>query len=171
MNRRQFLAVGAGTATIPLAGCTDDNTASASELEGNPDIEYLPPDMEPDYEGHFEQAHDTFEETHDEQTVDWRGESTVSVAVSNDLDVNKFDPAAIAVSPDTTVEWEHFYRGHNVVLIDSASITAADYPAIGNEDLGQAGDTYTDTFVDPGVYLFECTPHVPGMVAAVYVTE
>lgn len=64
-----------------------------------------------------------------------------------------YGPAALAVTPGTTVYWDWTGRGgpHNVVGVD------------GRFDSGRAveGDDheFRQTFDDPGVYNYYCAPH------------
>ena len=99
-------------------------------------------------------------------TVDRRDESTVTVDVGarGNLGAFGFGPAAVAVSPGTTVVWRWTGRGggHNVVADD------------GTYDSGplvdEAGHSYERRFDAPGVSRYVCEPHrAMGMRGAVAV--
>jgi halocyanin-like protein len=76
-----------------------------------------------------------------------------------------YEPAAIAVSPGTTVTWEWTGRGqqHNVVENDGG---------YESELTTEEGFTYEYTFDSTGTSLYLCTPHRGlGMKGAVVVQE
>jgi plastocyanin len=63
-----------------------------------------------------------------------------------------YGPPAITVTPGTTVVWEWTGKGggHNVV---------ADDGTFGSELTKEAGHTFEQTFADPGLFRYFCTPH------------
>lgn len=89
-----------------------------------------------------------------EGVVDATGTDRVTVVVGAEGNGGAFafDPAAIAVSPGTTVAWEWTGDGsfHDV---------AHDAGAFHSELTDEAGHTFTHTFQARGVYKYACTPH------------
>ncbi|MFB6139301.1 MAG: halocyanin domain-containing protein [Halosimplex sp.] len=154
-TRRRFVALaGATVAGGALAGCSSDGDGTPTD-EGRP---YL--DVEPNYRGWFDDV------SNYERTRDYRGESSVSVAVGVEGGIGyfKFGPPAIAVSPGTEVTWKWTGRGgaHNVVAQQ------------GRFDSGDPVDTedrtFSFTFESPAVYKYLCEPHQSqGMRGAVFV--
>ncbi|GAB3684055.1 hypothetical protein GCM10028857_12550 [Salinarchaeum chitinilyticum] len=170
IGRRGFLTAAGGVAlSATLAGCSGGGDGGDSDGDsdggdgggdngggGNGGYEYL--DEEPDYGDWFADT-DLYE-----GTVDWTGESAVSVDVGAGSNGYQFGPPAIAVDSGTTVTWEWTGEGqaHNVVAED------------GPFDSGdpQAGDdvTFEYTFESTGTYRYICVPHqTTGMVGAVHV--
>lgn len=154
ISRRDLLkasALVAVTGTVALAGCT----TSARKPTGRS----LP--NEPDYKGWLRNV------SNYDYTVDMRGRRSVSVAVGADGNMGKFafEPAAVAVSPGTTVTWEWTGEGgaHNVVAVEG---TFDSGPLVET-----AGTTFRFTFDDPAVYKYVCEPHeTMGMKGVVLVT-
>lgn len=86
--------------------------------------------------------------------VDETGASEVTVTVGTEANGGNFGfgPAAIRVSPGTTVvwEWNGLGRSHNVVDEDGAF----------ESDLSaEEGYTFSQTFEESGVVRYYCTPH------------
>ena len=99
--------------------------------------------------------------------VDRTGQDSVTVEVGVEANGGAFGfgPAAVRVSPGTTVVWEWTGEGgqHNVV---------AEEGAFESELVGDAGHTFEHTFEDAGTFLYACTPHRSlGMKGAVVVGE
>lgn len=149
-RRKLLVGIGSGVAA-GLAGC-------ASEGGDPPGTEYV--SNEPDYKGWFEGV------SNYKGTVEKRGENdvTVEVGVQGSSGFYKFGPAAVAVTPGTTVTWEWTGKGgtHNVVsrndIFDSGDLVDA------------AGHTFTHTFDSPGIFYYVCAPHVTlGMKGAIFV--
>ncbi len=97
--------------------------------------------------------------------VDRTGQSSVTVEVGVEANGGAFGfgPAAIRVSPGTTVTWEWTGNGsaHNVVDADGA---------FESELTDAAGHTFEHTFSETGTYTYSCTPHETlGMKGAVIV--
>ncbi|MEZ3117751.1 halocyanin domain-containing protein [Halobaculum sp. MBLA0147] len=114
---------------------------------------------EPNYEGWFDGV------SNFDGTVDRRGQESVSleVGVQNGDGAYGFGPAAVRVSPGTTVTWTWTGKGgsHNVVSSDGL---------FESELVGDEGHTFERTFESPGVYTYYCTPHEAlGMKGAVVV--
>lgn len=88
--------------------------------------------------------------------------NTVEVAVGAGDAGYAFDPAAIRVSPGTTVRWTWVGGAHNVVAKDGAFDSGA----------LQAGSdvVYEATLDQSGTHLYYCEPHRKlGMKGAVFV--
>jgi halocyanin-like protein len=114
---------------------------------------------EPDYGGWFDGV------SNFDGTVDRTGSSRVTVEVGAKANGGAFGfgPAAVQVSPGTTVVWEWNGKGgvHNVV---------ADDGSFESEMVGEAGHTFEQTFDEPGTYTYYCAPHkAMGMKGAVHV--
>jgi len=161
-DRRSFLAAAGGVLlTASLAGCSGGGDGGGDDGDdggddGSGEYEYI--DDEPDYGDWFSDT-DLYE-----GTVDWTGESSVSVDVGAGSNGYQFGPPAIAIDSGTTVTWEWTGKGqsHNVKAED------------GSFDSGtaEAGDdvTFEHTFESTGTYQYICVPHeTVGMVGAVHV--
>ena len=139
-NRRDLLAkIGVAVLGVPrLAGCTD------RQDDGQP---MLP--TEPNYGGWLADV-----STYD-GTVDWRDESdvTIEVGTRGDLGFYKFGPAAVAVSPGTTVTWEWTGRGGAHDVVELNGIFDSGRP------VARTSETFQYTFEIPGVFKYYCTPH------------
>jgi len=150
-SRRAVVGTTGIAAVTLLSGCSgggssDDRTADRGYL-----------DEEPAYENWFEGV-DNYN-----GTVDWTGQDEVIVDVGSEQ--YRFDPAAIAVSPGTTViwEWTGMGGGHNVV-------SEGDDGPLESDLVNSEGHTYSHTFEASGLYRYRCTPHESlGMRGAVYV--
>lgn len=154
ISRRTYLrTVGVAAGVGTLAGCLDSGDPGD---DGDP--VYVP--TEPDYRGWFDGV-STYK-----GTIDARGtaEVTIDVGVSGGNGYYYFGPAAVAVSPGTTVTWRWTGRGgtHNVVsesgVFDSGHLVDSE------------GVTFTYTFEQPRIYKYYCEPHKSlGMRGAVFV--
>ncbi|TQQ82662.1 halocyanin domain-containing protein [Halonotius terrestris] len=140
-TRRHAVAAAGSAVTLGLAGCLGGGGGDAP------------------YDGHLGPANNF-----DGVVVDRTGENEVTVAVGANSGLS-FDPAAVKVSPGTTVVWKWTGRGgqHNVIADDGSF--ESDYYL---EDSGQ----FSYTFETPGVYKYRCTPHqTQGMLGVVEVVE
>jgi halocyanin-like protein len=100
-------------------------------------------------------------------TFDARDRAAVAVEVGANVDGVPFgfEPAAVRVSPGTTVTWEWTGEGgaHDVAAVDGS---------FGSALVDEPGHTFTHTFESAGVYRYACTPHEPlGMKGAVVVGD
>lgn len=141
-TRREFLKAAAIVAVVGsagLAGCT-----GSAEIPRGPKFP-----NEPDYEGWFDGT-DNYE-----YTYDMRGKNavTIEVGAKGNMGDFGFGPAAVAVSPATTVTWEWIGRGgaHNVVA-EGEMFTSG-------EPVDGEGTTFEHTFDKPGIYKYVCEPH------------
>ena len=150
-HRRRFLRAAAGlSVTGVLAGCTSDGsggTGGGSDgggTGGSASVEEWLADAG-NYDG----------------VVDETGSNAVTVEVGPSGDEMTFAPAAVRVSPGTTVTWRWVGDGyHNVVEVD------------GGFDSGSPvqGGTFEHTFDAAGVARYYCEPHrSAGMKGAVVV--
>lgn len=155
-SRRAFLrTTAASTGIALLAGCSGSaNSGGESggengESGGN----------NPSFDGWFSRT-GNYDGVHDRT-----GEESVTVAVGADGNGAgfAFGPAAVKVSPETTVVWEWTGNGgtHNVQERDGV---------FESELSAQAGFTFEYTFEDSGEYKYVCVPHESlGMVGIVVV--
>jgi halocyanin-like protein len=79
-------------------------------------------------------------------------ETTVTVGVEANGGNFGYGPAAIRISPGTTVVWEWNGKGsfHNVVAEDGS---------FESEQVQEAGHTFSQTFEESGTTKYYCTPH------------
>lgn len=161
-TRRTYLrAVGllAAGGVSALAGCGARAQTPPTDDSPSPvDDGFVP--NEPDYKGWFKGV------SNYEGTLDLRGQDRVSIQVGSkgNMGAYSFEPAAVAISPGTTVVWEWTGQGgvHNVV----AERGAFDSGAV----VETKGHTFEHIFADPGVFTYVCEPHrTMGMRGAVFV--
>jgi halocyanin-like protein len=99
--------------------------------------------------------------------VDMTGQDEVTVEVGTEANGGNlaFGPAAIRITPGTTVTWEWTGEGggHNVVAEDGTFSS-------GDDLVSEAGHTYSYTFESEGTHRYICVPHETiGMKGAVVV--
>ncbi len=143
VTRRGVLRGGAAVATATAAGTTVPTAAA-----------------QPEFDGWFDDVanYDGVVDRRDEDRV------TVEVGVDNGDGPYGFGPAAVQISPGTTVEWVWTGRGgsHNVVPEGDADFES--------ELVSTEGHTYDYTFETEGVHRYYCVPHRQlGMKGAVVV--
>lgn len=146
MTRRQLLSGIGATAAVGFAGCTSNN---ADTTGSGP------------YNGVLGQANNVDKESVADRTT----AESVTVRVGAGEQGFAFDPAAVQISPGTTITWEWTGQGggHNVV-------EDAENPGFMSELRAEAGYTFEHTFTDPGVYTYYCSPHRGyGMIGVVEV--
>lgn len=160
MDRRDYVRaaglLGIG-GLMALSGCSASGARTSGSRSGEAGAALEP---EPDYGDWFEGV------SNYDVTVDRRGEDSVTVRVGapGNMGAFGFGPAAMAVSPGTTVVWEWTGRGggHNVVADDGSFSSGALVDA--------ASHTYVHRLDDPGVHRYVCEPHrAMGMHGAVVV--
>jgi len=139
-SRRRTLAVAGSAVVAGLAGCAgggDDNSPYDGWLAGANNFETVA-----------------------EQTETAR--VTIDVGAPSPY---AFDPAAVQISPETTVTWEWTGRGSSHNVVDNGGAFESDYYL-------EAGSTFEYTFTEPGVYKYYCTPHqTQGMLGVIEVVE
>jgi halocyanin-like protein len=102
---------------------------------------------------------------YDGSVADKTGTDTVEIAVGAGKSGLAFDPAAVRVSPGTTIRWQWTGGGgaHNVVAKNGAFDSGQ--PQVGSDI------TYTKTLDQSGAYPYFCVPHRHlGMKGAVVVS-
>ena len=155
-ERRTFLKA-LGLVAVLLMGTLAGCSGSAADAEpSGPQLA-----NEPNYKGYLDDT-DNYDYTHD-----MRGQDAVTIEVGSKGNMGDygFGPAAVAVSPGTTVTWEWTGRGgaHNVVA-DEGTFNSG-------EPVEGAGTTFEYTFDKPGVYKYACEPHeAMGMKGVVFVS-
>ncbi|CQR48629.1 MULTISPECIES: halocyanin domain-containing protein [Haloferax] len=181
LTRRRFTALTATAAlSTALAGCSGSggDAANAAEADGD-DATTAESTAEPTTEsgettgadsgsggGSAPQFDGWFDNVGNyDGVVDETGSSTVTVTVGAQANGGAFGfgPAAIRVSPGTTVVWEWNGEGgsHNVAAADGS---------FESELAGSSGHTFEHTFEATGTYTYACTPHETlGMKGAVVV--
>jgi halocyanin-like protein len=165
-TRRRFLRVGALAGVASVAGCSGGGGSGGSENAENDESD------ENDESGGGGGSGDSsaYEAwlddapNYDGTAADRTGQETVTVTVGagNGL---VYEPAAVEVSPGTTVVWEWTGRGgqHNV---------REESGAFESELASTEGTTYERTFDAPGVVRYYCVPHqAVGMKGVVDVVE
>ncbi|MDS0300303.1 halocyanin domain-containing protein [Halogeometricum sp. S1BR25-6] len=102
--------------------------------------------------------------------VDETGQDSVTVTVGSEINSGPygFSPAAVRVSPGTTVTFEWVSDTHNVV--PTAQPEGANWE--GHPEIVNEGATYTYTFDTSGTYTYVCEPHRSmGMKGAIVVAD
>ena len=84
-------------------------------------------------------------------------EGTLTVEI---LDTWTFQPYSLEVSPGATVTW--------VNNSDAAHTVTSDDLAFDDSGLIEPGDSFSQTFDQPGAYRYKCGPH-PGMTGGIVV--
>jgi halocyanin-like protein len=154
-TRRDYLKAAAAIAvfgSVSLAGCTG---RAAERQSSGPKLP-----NEPNYKGFLDET-DNYD-----YTYDMRGKDAVIIEVGSKGNMGDFGfgPAAVAVSPQTTVTWKWNGRGgsHNVIATQGTFNSGA--------PVTEAGTTFEYTFDRPGVYKYVCEPHkAMGMKGVVFV--
>lgn len=152
LNRRAVLAGAAGFGTAGLAGCGALDDEPARECPSLP--------QEPAYGGWFGDT------SNYDRTCDLREQDDVSVTVGaqGNLGYYAFEPAAVAITSGTTVEWAWNGRGGSHDVQENNERFDSGRPV----DSGD--ETFAVTFEDPGVFRYFCGPHRShGMKGAVFV--
>ena len=139
-SRRRTLAVAGSTVLAGLAGCAGGGGDSSP------------------YNGWLDGANNF------EAVVDRTGTETVTVTVGAPSPY-AFDPAAVRITPGTTVVWEWSGRGSSHNVVDNGGAFESDYYL-------EEGSTFEHTFAEPGVYKYYCTPHqTQGMLGVIEVVD
>lgn len=148
VGRRDLLAAVGTAGAAALAGCSSGAGASGNDEVSTP------------YGGWLAEAN-----AFSGDVADRTGTDEVPVKVGDGERGLAYEPAAIRVSPGTTVLWEWTGSGsrHNVVA-ESGAFRSEYYAT----DKGR----FTHTFDEPGVTRYYCTPHRNlGMKGVVEVVE
>ncbi|WP_135806175.1 halocyanin domain-containing protein [Halorussus marinus] len=164
-DRRTVLKMtAAGATATALAGCSSDSGSGGgggdeTESDGSGDESGDGGSDSYEFDGWFDDT-SNFDGVVDETGSD---EVTVEVGVDANGGAFGFGPAAVAVSPGTTVVWEWTGKGsfHNVV---------AENGDFESEQTDEEGFTFEHTFESAGTYKYICSPHeTMGMVGAIVV--
>jgi halocyanin-like protein len=165
VTRRHVLRLGTLVGVASLAGCGGSGGGTATPAgtpagdDGQTGGGSDDSSGEPAYDGWLDDV-----SNYDGTPADRTGSDTVTVAVGagNGL---RFEPAAVRVSPGTTVVWEWTGEGgqHNVQAEDGAY----------ESELATAeGTTFEHTFEESGVSRYLCLPHrAVGMKGVVKVVD
>ena len=146
MKRRDFMRAAGGASVAATAAAGAAQPAAAAEEGGGSGGGNL----EPDFGAYLDDAN-LYESAEDLRDQD---EVTISVGAGDGL---AFDPAAVWISPGTTVTWEWTGEGgaHNVVANEGpADLNSGD-------TVSEAGATYTFEFTEDhaGITTYYCNPH------------
>lgn len=171
MSRRQYLQL-AGASALPavVAGCIayrPEEGSDGGEEDTAADTDNAAVDewlTETDIGGDAS--------NYDGTIIDGRDESTIQVDVGAGSAGTEFEPAAVAVSPGTTVEWVWTGDGggHNVEAEPDGQLGESDYEFSSGDVVTGEGETYEYTFEDTGIALYHCVPHLSiGMKGAIVV--
>ncbi|WP_396613050.1 halocyanin domain-containing protein [Haloferax sp. S1W] len=166
-SRRTFLRSTAAASTIALlAGCSgsggDSNGGNGGDSDPTTDTTATatPAQETASFDGWFERT-DNYDGVHDKTGQD---SVTVLVGAEGNGGGFAFGPAAVKVSPGTTVVWEWTGEGgtHNVLERENGLFES--------ELTGEEGFTFEYTFEEAGEYKYVCVPHETlGMVGVVVV--
>ena len=164
VSRRRYVAgTGAALTAGVLAGCSGGGDGSDGGDDGNGgggSVDDVPSGMD-DY---LSDAR-----LYDGTIMDRTGTDEVVVDVGAGDVGFAFDPPAVRVDVGTTVRWEWTGEGgaHNVA---AASDSATDFNSGAAVD--SAEETFEQSFDEPGVQLYYCTPHqMNGMLGGIDVVE
>lgn len=152
VSRRGVLRAAAGSATALAVGGAATGTVAAQDYGG-----WFTADAEGGAVGNY-----------DGTTVDETGTDEVAVTVGSEANGGAFGfgPAAVRISPGTTVNFEWTSNTHNIVVQDQPE--DADWS--GDEEVNNEGYSYSHTFETEGVYKYYCDPHLSmGMKGAIVV--
>ena len=142
-RRRHFLRTTGSLAVAGLlSGCTDEGDGENDGNEGN----------EPSDRTGSNSVDGWLSDTGNYDSVEgMTGESAVTVEVGarGNAGANAFAPAAIEISPGTTVTWEWVDGHHNVVATDGEF----------NSGKPEQNATFQHTFETPGMVRYYCEPH------------
>ena len=161
LSRRTFVGAAAALAA-GLAGCSGGSTSDTSESgDSSDDADANGDGPASAFDGYLANA------SNYDGVADETGSSEVTVTVGAEANGGNwgYGPAALRVSTGTTVVWEWSGRGgpHDVVAEDGS---------FSSEQRNGTGHTYTQTFGEPGVVKYYCTPHrTLGMKGVVVVEE
>lgn len=95
--------------------------------------------------------------------MDMTGKSSVTVEVGSESNEKVFAPAAIRITPGTTVTWKWIGSGNHNVVDKDGQFTSGD---------PEKKATFKHTFETAGTVLYYCAPHKSaGMKGAVIVED
>lgn len=150
MKRRDFMRAASGGAAAAAVTTGTTSPVAAAGGGGGGESSSGGGSVAPKWGSYLDDANN-FESTEDLRDQD---EVTVEVGAGDGL---AFGPAAIWISPGTTVTWEWTGQGgsHNVVANEGPAGLDSGAPT------GEAGHTYTYEFTeeDAGITTYKCVPH------------
>lgn len=172
VSRRGFLGLAAVTAVDAVAGCGapgSDPTPSPTTGRRIVDRDVVEADRIHYLELNLG-AHEWLTETavgapapnYDGTFADARWREEVRVSVGAGESGTRFDPAAVVVSPGTTVVWEWTGDGgpNSVVADGDAQIDETAYEFDSGEPVDRSGATFEVTVDEPGNALYHCERHL-----------
>ncbi|MFD1600945.1 halocyanin domain-containing protein [Halobellus rarus] len=167
-TRRRFLGVTAAI-TAGLAGCSGGSGGGSGDGSSGSDESSGDSGGDGSGDGGSTPSFDGYlaETSNYDGVADRTGNDEVTVTVGAEANGGNFGygPAAVRVSPGTTVVWEWNGRGslHNV---------AAEDGSFESEQVQESGHTFSQTFEETGTVKYYCTPHETiGMKGVVVVEE
>lgn len=144
-NRRTVLKAGGAALTVAIAGCLGDD---------DDDVDDDVPDEVAD---HLSDANGF-----DGSVEDLTGQGSVTIDNGVDEPDYAFDPAAFRIDAGTEVTWDWVSDGHSVETVDA--------PEEFDSGIEMEGFTFSHTFDEEGIYLYQCGPHASiGHLGAVVV--
>ncbi|SDJ40973.1 halocyanin domain-containing protein [Halovenus aranensis] len=97
------------------------------------------------------------------EVMDMTGQDSVTIENGSNEPDYAFGPAAIQVDPGTEITWEWVSDGHSVRATEGAEFDSG---------IENSGFTWSKTFEEPGVILYECQPHAAiGQLGAIIVGD
>lgn len=138
----------------PTPANNDDDSGEENDANSNPQ-----PD-DPSFDGWMDNV-DNYDTVVDETSSD---NIRIIVGAEGNNGNFAFDPAAVRISPGTSITWEWNGLGgqHDVVETDGA---------FESELAGDEGHEFTHAFDDSGTYKYSCTPHETIGMKGVVVVE
>ena len=144
IDRRKVLKAGGATVMIALAGCLGDDDDDVDD------------DAPEEVADHMSDANGY------DGVEDMTGQDSVTIDNGVDGPDYAFEPAAIQVDPGTEVTWEWVSDGHSVEHVDG--------PGDFDSGIENEGFTFSHTFDEEGIVLYQCGPHATiGHLGAVVV--
>ncbi|MFW5917461.1 MAG: halocyanin domain-containing protein [Halorubrum sp.] len=168
LSRRRYVA-GTGVALTlgTLAGCSGggDGGDGGDGSDGEPEADALD-DVPSEIDDYLS---DGEARLYEGTILDYTGQDEVTVAVGAGEVGFAYDPPAIRIDAGTTVVWEWTGAGgaHNVVSAEGSDSEFESGDAVESE-----GETFEQSFDDPGIQLYYCVPHeTSGMIGGIEVVE
>ncbi|MFC7071984.1 halocyanin domain-containing protein [Halovenus rubra] len=168
IDRRKVLKAGGAALMIATAGCSgdggdgDDGSDSEDGSDGSSDGSDGSSDgsdggdVPSEVDDHLSNANG-----YEGSVEDMTGQDSVTIENGVNEPDYAFGPAAVRVDKGAEVTWEWVSAGHSVVATDGADFSS---------DIKNSGFTFSHTFEESGVVLYECGPHSTlGQLGAVVV--
>jgi halocyanin-like protein len=149
-RRRDLLYALAVSGSSILAGCGGGNSGTTSSDESATGTQTGDADLLPAEASAYLASSENFDGT----ATDMTGTDTVTIDVGAEGNGGNFafSPVAVRIDAGTTVKWVWTGEGsfHNVVAEDGS---------FQSEQTNNAGFEFEQTFEDPGLYRYYCSPH------------